>query len=93
MKVSEIIKEFVPCEVCGNTELKNFYFYVLVNKGPQAYVRCCECGEEYYSISARNTLIRAEESRKARIESGFVLRNKNQGHVHPLVNVLARIYP
>lgn len=91
MKVSEVIQEFVPCEICGNIDIKNFYFYVLVNKGPQAYVKCCECGEEYYSTSARNVLVMAEESRKARIGSRIAIKNINQGSVHPLVKVLARM--
>ncbi|HWR26327.1 MAG TPA: hypothetical protein VN316_00460 [candidate division Zixibacteria bacterium] len=91
MKVSEIIQEFVPCEICGNNDLDNFYFYVSVNKGPQAYVKCCECKEEYCSMSASNILGPAEESRKARIGSRITLKNKNQESVHPLVKVLARI--
>jgi hypothetical protein len=85
MKVSEIIQEFVPCEICGNKDLNNFYFYVISDKG--AYVKCCECEEEYYSISARNILVRTEEARKARI----ALNNRNQESVHPLIKVLARI--
>jgi hypothetical protein len=91
MKVSEAIQEFVPCEICGNNDLDNFYFYVSANKSPQAYVKCCECKEEYYSISASNILVPAEESRKARIGSRITLKNKNQESVHPLVKVLARI--
>jgi translation initiation factor 2 beta subunit (eIF-2beta)/eIF-5 len=91
MKVSEVIQEFVPCEICGNNDLNNFYFYVLATKGSQAYVKCCECEEEYYSISARNILVRSEELRKARIGSRITLKNRNQESVHPLVKVLARI--
>lgn len=72
MKVGEVIQEFVPCEICGNTDLDNFYFYVSVNKVPQAYVKCCECKEEYYSISASNILL-AEKSRKARMRSRITL--------------------
>jgi uncharacterized Zn finger protein len=86
MKVSEIIQEFVPCEICGNNDLDNFYFYVLANKGSQAYVKCCECGEEYYSTSARSILVSAEEG-KARI----AFKNVYQESDHPLVKVLARI--
>jgi translation initiation factor 2 beta subunit (eIF-2beta)/eIF-5 len=89
MKVSEVIQEFVPCEICGNNDLNNFYFHA--DKNFQAYVKCCECKEEYYSISARNILVRAEESRKARIGSRITLMNRNQESVHPLVKVLARI--
>ncbi len=90
MKVSEVIQEFIPCEVCGNNDLKNFYFYVLVNKGPQAYVKCCECGEEYYSTSARSTLILAAESRESR-KARIVPKNVNQESIHPLVKILAKI--
>jgi hypothetical protein len=89
MKVSEIIQEFVPCEICGNNDLKNFYFHVIENE--DAYVKCCECEEEYYSISARNILARVKESRKAGIRSRITLRNRNQESVHPLIKVLARV--
>ena len=89
MKVSEIIQEFVPCEICGNNDLNNFYFHVIADKG--AYVKCCECAEEYFSISARNILVQAKESRNARIEPRITLQNRNQESVHPLIKVLARI--
>ena len=87
MKVSEIIEEFLPCEVCGNKDLNNFYFYVISNNGPQAYVRCCECEEEYYSAKAGKVLAQIEESRKTRI----TLKNQPQQPVHPLVKVLAQM--
>ncbi len=86
MKVSELIQEFVPCEICGNNDLNHFYFYVILDKGSQAYVKCCECEEKYYSTRAGKILAQAEESRKARI----TFKNRNQS-VHPLVRVLARI--
>ncbi len=91
MKVSDVIQEFVPCEICGNNDPNNFYFYVLENKGSQSYVKCCECEEEYYSKSASNILGLAKESKKVRIGSRITLKNKNQESVHPLVKVLARI--
>ncbi len=87
MKVSELIREFVPCEICGNKDLNNFYFYVVSNGGPQAYVKCCECQEEYYSARAGKILAQIEESRKARI----TFKNRNQVSMHPLVEVLARM--
>ena len=89
MKVSEIIQEFVPCEICGNNDLKNFYFHVI--EDTDAYVKCCECEEEYYSISARNILARTKESRKARIGTRITLQNRNHESVHPLIKVLARV--
>ena len=97
MKVREVIQEFVPCEICGNNDIKNFYFHVLVDKGSQPYVKCCECEEEYYSTNARRILARAEETRKARKGSRITFRNemgaglKNQEYTHPLVKVLAQI--
>ncbi len=87
MKVSEVIQEFVPCEICGNNDLDNFYFYVLMNEGSQAYVKCCECEEEYYSTKARKMLSQAKESRKA----GIPLKNKNQENMHPLIKILSQI--
>jgi len=39
MKVREVIQEFIPCEICGNNDLKNFYFHILVDKGSQPYVK------------------------------------------------------
>ncbi len=91
MKISDVIKEFIPCEICGNNDTNNFYFYVLEDKGSQAYVKCCECEEIYYSKSASNILVMAKESRKARIGSRITLKNKNQESVHPLIKILARI--
>ena len=87
MKVSELIQEFIPCEICGNKDLDNFYFYVLMNKGSQAYVKCCECEEEYYSTKGRKMLSLAKESRTA----GITLKNRNQENVHPLIKILAQI--
>jgi hypothetical protein len=91
MKIKEIIQEFVPCEICGNSDLNNFYFHVLSDKGSQPYVKCCECEEEYYSTRAKKILDQAEESRKARIGSRITVENRNQEFIHPLVKVLARI--
>ncbi len=87
MKVSELIREFIPCEICGNKDLNNFYFYVVSDRGTQAYVKCCECQEEYYSTRAGKILAQIEESRKARI----TFKNRNQVSMHPLVEVLARM--
>ena len=91
MKVREIIQEFVPCEICGNSDVTNFYFHVLADKGSQPYVKCCECEEEYYSARARKILVQVEESRKARICSRIIVETKNQEFIHPLVKVLAQI--
>jgi hypothetical protein len=96
MKVSELIEEFIPCEICGNNDLENFWFYVLGDKG-QPYVKCCECEEEYYSTSAKKILARTEESRKARAESKITFKvrtgigSRDQEPVHPLIKVLAQI--
>ena len=97
MKIRELIQEFVPCEICGNSDIKNFYFHVLVDKGSQPYVKCCECEEEYYSESARNVLARVEESRKARSESKIAFKKTleegfgNQEPLHPLVKILSQM--
>ena len=87
MKVSEVIQEFVPCEICGNKDLDNFYFYVLMNKDSQSFVKCCECEEEYYSTKARKMLSWEKESRKA----GITLKNRYKECVNPLVKVLAHL--
>ncbi|MFZ3167261.1 MAG: hypothetical protein WA130_06570 [Candidatus Methanoperedens sp.] len=97
MKISELIQEFIPCEICGNNDKKNFYFHVLVDKGSQPYVKCCECEEEYYSESARNVLTKLEESRKGRTASRIAFKKtlemdfRNQESLHPLVKVLAQM--
>jgi len=96
MKVSEVIREFVPCEVCGNKDIKNFFFHVLVDKGSMPYVKCCDCEEEYYSTTAKKTLTRIEEARKAQKKLGTVQTIGihdfgMQEHIHPLVKVLAQI--
>jgi len=97
MKVREVIQEFIPCEICGNNDLKNFYFHILVDKGSQPYVKCCECEEEYYSTKAKNILTRIKESSQVRTRSKITFKNKidisliNKESIHPLVQVLARI--
>ena len=97
MKVREVIQEFIPCEICGNNDLKNFYFHILVDKGSQPYVKCCECEEEYYSAKAKNILTRIKESSQVRTRSKITFKNKidisliNKESIHPLVQVLARI--
>lgn len=93
MKVGEVIEEFIPCEVCGNRDVRNFFFHVLVDKGSEPYVKCCECEEEYYSITAKRILTEIEETRKAQKKqiavrtSGFSTLRKQE---HPLVKVLAQ---
>ena len=97
MKIRELIQEFVPCEICGNSDIKNFYFHVLVDKGSQPYVKCCECEEEYYSESARNVLIRVEESKRAKIASKITFKQtleggfRDQESIHPLVKILSQM--
>lgn len=95
MKIREVIQEFVPCEICGNSDIKNFYFHVLVDKGSQPYVKCCECEEEFYSARAKDVLTRVKESRRIGTEPGATFENKegliNQDSIHPLVKVLAKM--
>ena len=97
MKISELIQEFVPCEICGNTDVKNFYFHVLVDKGSQPYVKCCECEEEFYSTSAENILSRIKKSKHVRtapkisFENNIDMSQINQESIHPLVKVLAQM--
>jgi hypothetical protein len=67
MKIRDIIQEFIPCDVCGNRDVNQFYFHVFVHKGSQPYVKCCECEEEYYSTRARKVLTMVEEAIKLRI--------------------------
>lgn len=97
MKVREVIQEFVPCEICGNNDIKNFYFHVLVDKGSQPYVKCCECEEEYYSACAKKILANAKVSRKVRTEPATTFENKinacilDKETIHPLVKILAKM--
>jgi len=97
MKVREVIQEFVPCEICGNNDFRNFYFHILVDKGSQPYVKCCECEEEFYSTKAKNILTKIKESSQARTRSKITFKNKidisliNKESLHPLVKVLAQI--
>ena len=97
MKIRELIQEFIPCEICGNNDMKNFYFHVLVDKGSQPYVKCCECEEEYYSESARKVLLKVEESRRVKTVSRTVFKKTleissvNKDSLHPLVKVLAQM--
>jgi hypothetical protein len=97
MKIREVIQEFLPCEICGNNDLKNFYFHILVDKGSQPFVKCCECEEEFFSAKAKNILTGIKESSQARTRSKIAFKNKinislmTKESVHPLVQVLARI--
>ncbi len=97
MKIREVIQEFIPCEVCGNRDVKNFYFHVFVHQGSQPYVKCCECEEEYYSTSARRIITGIEDARRVKTKSGLVLQDRRyadlekQGYVHPLLKVLSHI--
>lgn len=92
MKIRELIQEFVPCEVCGNKDIKNFYFHVLVHQGSQPYIKCCECEEEYYSTKARQVITRVEDSRRAKVGSPSTIKNagfEKQELVHPLLKALS----
>ncbi len=98
MKIHDVIQEFIPCEVCGNRDIRNFYFHVFVHKGSQPYVKCCECEEEYYSTRAREVITKVESARKAKkakTHSMPVIHNemhhgfKKQGYTHPLVKALS----
>ncbi len=101
MKIREVIQEFIPCEVCGNRDIKNFYFHVFVHKGSQPYVKCGECEEEYYSTRAREVITRIEDARKLRTRTSPGLKNKKYAdhkkpehtpeYRHPLVSVLSGI--
>ncbi len=66
MKIQDIIQEFIPCEVCGNSDISNFYFHVFAHWGSEPFVKCCECEEEYYSKSAKKVLSGIEKERKAK---------------------------
>ncbi len=97
MKIRDVIKEFVPCEVCGNSDVKSFYFHVVVDKDSQPYVKCCECEEEYYSTSAKSVLSKVEETMKLRNKLRITFSRatqigfSDQGPLHPLVKVLAQM--
>ncbi|PWB52135.1 MAG: hypothetical protein C3F06_08945 [Candidatus Methanoperedenaceae archaeon] len=93
MKIREVIQEFIPCEVCGNSDVKHFYFHVLVDKGSEPYVKCCECEEEFYSARAKDILTKVKESRRVRTESTFENKEDmvSQESIHPLVKVLANL--
>lgn len=94
MKIREVIQEFMPCEVCGNRDIHQFYFHVFVHKGSQPYVKCCECEEEYYSTKARKILTRVENAFKVRTQLDPAISNENyQRHdiPHPLLKALSGI--
>ncbi len=97
MKIREVIQEFMPCEVCGNTDIHRFYFHVFVHKGSQPFVKCCECEEEYYSTRARKVLTKVENSMRLKTRKNPAIRGGNysesarQGYRHPLVKALSGI--
>jgi hypothetical protein len=97
MKVREVLQEFIPCEVCGNRDIKNFYFHVFMHQGSQPYVKCCECEEEYYSTKARSIITRIEDLRNAKARSSLNHKNarksdfKKQEYSHPLLKTLSQL--
>lgn len=97
MKIRDIIQEFIPCDVCGNRDVNQFYFHVFVHKGSQPYVKCCECEEEYYSTRARKVLTSVEEAIKLRMRpgiegnSGISTESERQEYLHPLLKALSGI--
>ncbi len=68
MKIRDVIQEFIPCEVCGTSDISNFYFHVFAHWGSEPFVKCCDCEEEYYSRSAKKVLKGIEKERKVKIE-------------------------
>ncbi|MCX9009928.1 MAG: hypothetical protein OIN66_02290 [Candidatus Methanoperedens sp.] len=97
MRVRDVIQEFIPCEVCGNSDISNFYFHVFVHQGSQPYVKCCECKEEYYSTKAREIITRAEDARRRKSQSGTAAQGRKYGehegkeYRHPLLRILSQI--
>jgi hypothetical protein len=94
MKISEIIQEFMPCEVCGNSDVHKFYFHVVVHKGSQPYVKCCQCEEEYYSIRAKKVMKGVVDAFRVKTHSNpvhMVDNFKRQECTHPLIKALSRI--
>lgn len=97
MKIRDIIQEFIPCDVCGNRDVNQFYFHVFVHKGSQPYVKCCECEEEYYSTRARTVLTSVEEAIKLRMRPsiegniGIPSESERQEYLHPLLKTLSGI--
>ncbi len=95
MKIRDVIQEFIPCEVCGNRDIHNFYFHVFVHKGSQPYVKCCECEEEYYSTKAREIITRVEDARKLKVSSTRSIMTQvhpdfgKQKYMHPLLKALS----
>lgn len=76
MKVQEIIREFIPCEVCGNRDINHFYLHVFVHRGSQPYVKCCECEEEFFSRRAEEIITKVKNARKTRLERIKMRMNK-----------------
>ena len=97
MKIRDVIQEFIPCEVCGNSDIRHFYFHVFVHWGSQPYVKCCQCEEEYYSTTARAVITKAEDARKAKKRAGTSTHEKDRSnrekhkYVHPLLKTLSQI--
>jgi hypothetical protein len=95
MKIRDVIQEFIPCEVCGNRDIRNFHFHVFVHRGSQPYVKCCECEEEYYSTRAREVITRIEDAKKVKVRSIPIIKNsahpdlEKQEYMHPLLKVLS----
>ncbi len=63
-KITEILAHFIPCEVCGNKNIKTFGLKVHQHEGSAPYVKCGECETEFYSRRAREVITRAEYARK-----------------------------
>ena len=69
MKIKDIMQEINPCEVCGNREVNEFYFHVLVHQGNTPYVKCCECETDTYSANAMKVITQAIDNyRKKKLQ-------------------------
>lgn len=96
-KIRDIIQEFIPCEVCGNRDISNFYFHVYVYKGSQPFVKCLECEEEYYSTTAKATMTKAIDIYKKNLATEKIFQRnpliddgyrRPNDEIHPIVKTL-----
>ena len=72
MNVEEIIQEFIPCEVCGNRNINNFYIHVFIHRVSLPYVKCGVCNEEYYFKNIGEKIISIKEGTNIRMISKLI---------------------
>ncbi|MBE0520733.1 MAG: hypothetical protein IBX39_00505 [Candidatus Methanoperedenaceae archaeon] len=98
MNIKEIIHEFIPCEVCGNRDINNFYIHVFIHRVSLPYVKCGECNEEYYFKRTDEKIVTLKGATNIRRISNLISSGRNHTnfewvfHARAADNINKRIF-